>query len=134
MSTVVLGKNSVLEINDVAFTGVAAGTDNITAGDAQDTRQIPGGRGAKVFEFAPHATYDFSFACDSNVVHDQQLRAANGQRLRYAWYPEGKTSGRIRFTGSAVATVSLGGDVTSDAMRWTVTLAVDGTPTQGTAP
>lgn len=138
---VILGKKSVLRVASSSaglaaasaiVTGLAEGTDSIGRSQSRDTREVPGGRGAMVYQHGKFQTEDFSLSCDSNSKHDAIFRTANGKKLHFMWSPEGEESGTPSYTGEFVATCSLTADINSDAVRWSVSAAVDGKSTEGT--
>ena len=137
MSNVILAKRSDLQLGLApdaltSVTGQGFGTDNIGHGEAQDVRAVPGGRGTMVNQLGNFRTFDFSLSCDSNVVHDSLFRRGNLRRFWGVWRPEGQGAGRVEYTFQAVATVVLTFDLASDAVRWSVTFAVDGAPVEST--
>ena len=138
MSTVTFGTKSKLSLRRSAtgtwvdFTGVAAGTSNITMGRTVDARAIPGGRGVLANQRGNFTVHDFGFICDANSTHDPVLRDANGQRIWFRFDPEGSSSGNDRYTGEAVATVNKSFDMSTDAVTYSVSMAVDGSPTKAT--
>jgi len=135
MSTVVLNVNNELELGPtaatrVSFTGEVSGTDSLTEGRVIDTRRVPGGRGRGGSQQGKFVTHDFDLDTDANATHDQILRAAAAQRLYGQWRVEGTGSGKPNsvFEG-VVARWSKTWDIATDAIRYSVGIAVDGRPT-----
>lgn len=138
MSAINLGVNYRYYISEssdftgiVEITGIAQGTDNLTAGRSRTTRQVPG-RGKMGYQPSRYLTYDHGFTTDFNSATGALLAKSNGQRFYCRVQPtHNKTGGkRIEFQG--IFTPSITFDHESDAITISVAVAVDGKPTVAT--
>ena len=132
MSNIPQGRKSRFTLAGVDITGIGHGTDNITRTRARDYQRITGLRGLAAGQLGPHILHDFAFSCASNTIHDPVLRAANGVPTPFTYEPVAGTG--LRYSAMAVPTTQLLLDPRTDAARWTVTMAVDGSPTTAAAP
>ena len=133
MSNQQLGINShftagFTEGAQIPFTGVASGVEAITAGYAQDTAAVAGGRGVTASQLAPWENYDFAFNCRSNAVLDAVMRESFGARWYCTWAPEGRLVGQSGNTFEAVIQPVLTFGWESDVVFWGNTIMVDGVP------
>ena len=137
MSSVVLGKVTKLSVgltagSKVDFTAILGGTTNINYAITRNTRAVPAGRGRQGTQLSNYETHVITFSCDSNAQHDAILEGRSAQRVYFTADMQGSASGRKRRVGEGVITASLSIDKATGASTWSVSIAVDGAPTETT--
>lgn len=133
MSTLTLGKDTILKVGSVSgtlvnLTTVAGGATDIELTRTRTTRTIPGGRGSIRNQSVPTVTYDLNFTIDSNSISDPVLRTHNGHRMYCELHPAGESAGQ-KYVFNGPMTLSMRANLEDNAWVYTASIAVDGRPT-----
>ena len=131
MSDVILGKVATLEVgtaddNLVQITGLATGTDGLSAGRVIDVSPV---RGTGKVKLGKHANFDFAFGTAADATTFPLFRDLAAKRRHGRYREEGVGTGKPQrvFQGvlqSVAVTFGIQSDTVSFGIQW----ATDGTP------